>query len=181
MDEYSPRSLSANIPFGMNQQAVDPNFSKWNLNSQDVVEILEHCLRGEVWDANKKEWAIRGKSKMNELGIQALIAEINGRVNKIVIMSNLDEKSVNNWLWDLSHDLASELFLRFSDWGIEYSNLDPIHDLIILLSEAALRRAVMDGERKKIYEGQRTQENIIRNIDNKSGFFSWIPGMGGNR
>jgi hypothetical protein len=178
-------SISQAMPFASGFSTVDPNFSQWQLSPQDVIEYIEHSLRGEIWDSKEKVWKEKGRRKMNEIGIQAIVGEVNDRVNKIVIMSNLDEDMINGWLWDLGHDLAAEMFSRFYDWEIQYPDLEPIHNMVMILSEAALRRAWLEGERKRLYEQRREVETTVREGgSSQGGFFSFIPGFakpGGNR
>lgn len=170
--------LIRNIPFGAGIQTVDPNFSQWQLNAQDVIEILEHCLKGDHWDG--KKWVERkGKPRLNDYGIQGIISEIQSRVNKIVIMSNLTERNVNDILWDLGDHLADELFLKKTEWGIDFSDLSPIHDMVMVITEATLKRAMQDGERRKIYEGVKTvEQKTVLEDKSKGGVFSWVPGIG---
>lgn len=172
-------SISQAMPFGTGFTTVDPNFSQWQLSPQDVIEYIEHSLRGEMWDSKDKKWVRKGKRRMNEQGIQAVVGEVNDRVNKIVIMSNFDENMINGWLWDLGHDLAAEMFLRYYDWEIDFADLEAIHNTVMILSEAALRRAWQEGERKRLYEQTRTIETISREAGKEGGgFLSFMPGFG---
>ena len=184
MVEQDGAAFLRNLPFAQNVQTVDPSFSQWQLNASDVIEIIEHCLRGEIWRKEKGatgyEWVKGGSPKLNELGIQAITSEINSRVNKVVIMSNLTERTVNDILWDLSDNLAAELFLRIKDWGIDFADLNAIHDLVMTITEATVRRAMEDGERRKIYEGVKTlEQKIIQEDKTRGNIFSFIPGIGG--
>lgn len=167
---------------------TDPSFSTWQLDPKDVLELIEHTLRGEVWKSSEdgrgggwtKSDGIR--PMLNEAGIQAILQKVTKVVNRVVIMSNLDEMSINNWLWDLGHDLAGELVVRIwpdNDWEIDEKDLDSIHDLIILLTEVALKRALHDGERRKLYETQKSTETHVVEKGKEGGLFSIIPGLGG--
>ena len=175
-----PQSFQQAMPFSQSFSVVDPNFSQWQLTPSDVIELVEHSLRGEIWDSKTQSWESKGKQKMNEIGIQAVIGEVSDRVNKIVIMSNLQEQDVKDILLDLLWDLASEMFLNMKKWDMSFEDLDPIHNMVMVLSEAALKRCLMEGERKRLYEATKTTEQIIREQQHpKSGFLSIIPGMGG--
>lgn len=183
VDQDNTAAFMRNLPFAQNVPTVDPNFSQWQLNASDVIEIIEHCLRGEVWRKDEKgtvySWVKAGDPKLNEQGIQAITSEINSRVNKVVIMSNLTERTVNDMLWDLADNLATELFLRKDDWGVDFADLNPIHDLVMTITEATIRRAMEDGERRKIYEGVKTvEQKIISEDKTRNSVFSFLPGIG---
>lgn len=191
MSDGTPVNLAAALPF-MSGRGADPTFSRWQLDPRDVMELLEHALKGEVWipatDEEDGKWETpEGVTPMlNEAGVQAILQKISALVNRVIIMSNLDEIAINGWLWDLGHELAAELVSRMwpeNDWEIDFRNLDVIHDMVILLTEASLKRALLDGERKKLYEAQSIQETRIEDASSKrgGGLFGWIPGLGGGR
>lgn len=172
--------IQQNMPFAQSYQQVDPSFSQWQLNPQDVVDEIEHSLWGDEYDHKKNVWNRNDKNKqLSDEGIKTILRRVKRVVNKIVIMSNLPEDVVKNWLWDISHWLSAVLFLNYKRWNIRFSDLQDIHDTVMQPVEAAYRRAVEDGERKKIYEAQRVSE--IRTIDStpKENRFSFIPGLGG--
>lgn len=190
MTNDTPVNISSALPF-MGRGGADPGFSRWQLDPRDVTELIEHSLRGEVWKTKPNgeggRWEVpKGvRPMMNELGIQEVVKKVNVVVNRIVIMSNLDETIVNSWLWDLGHVLAAELVAKsWPDnlWDLDFKDLDSIHDMIMILTEAALNRALLDGERKKLYEAQSITETRIEDGSQKSGgLLSWIPGLGGKR
>lgn len=190
MTDGTPVNLSAALPF-MAGRGVDPTFSQWQLSPTDVMLQIEHFLKGEIWKPGQTEedegtWVKPDNVKpmLNDAGVQAILQKVASMVNRIVIMSNLDDKAVNSWLWDLGHELAAELVSRMwpeNDWKIDFRNLDVIHDMVMLMVEASLKRALLDGERKKLYEAQSIQETRIddRSTGKGGGFLSWVPGMGG--
>lgn len=184
-------NIGSALPF-MGRGGADPGFSKWQLDPRDVMELMEHALRGEIWKTEKDDkggkW-VRPKGvdpMMNELGIQAVLQKVTVIVNRVVIMSNLDEEAINSWLWDLGHVLAAELVAKsWPDnlWELDFKNLDTIHDMIMLLAEVSLKRAMYDGERKKLYEAQSITETRVEDSTSRGGggLLSWIPGMGGKK
>lgn len=187
----SPVNFAASLPYLRGYQA-EPNFSQWQLDPKDVLELIEHSLRGEIWkssaDGQSGAWAVpeQGSNPMlNERGIQAILKKLTTVVNRVAIMSNLDEKAIDNWLWDLGFTLAAELVSHVwpeNDWGIDERDLDAIHDLIMVLTEVSLKRALHDGERKKLYETQKSTETHVvdHSPGKKSGFLGGIiPGLGG--
>lgn len=188
MSDPSPVNIGSALPF-LGRGGADPGFSKWQLDPRDIMELLEHALRGEIWKPGKGDeggiWYIPEgvTSMMNELGIQSILQKVTVMVNRVVIMSNLDEKAIDNWLWDLGHVLAAELVNKMFPenlWDLDFKNLDSIHDFVMILTETSLKRALMDGERRKLYEAQSiTETRIDDSASKRGGFLSWIPGLGG--
>lgn len=187
MTDGTPVNIGSALPF-MGKGGVDPGFSKWQLDPRDVIELLEHALKGEVWTAGDEEtpgkWEkpTSVKPMLNETGIQVILQKVTATVNRVVIMSNLDNEAIDNWLWDIGHSLAAEMVSNLypvNNWDLEFKNLDALHDLVMLFLETALKRALLDGERKKLYEAQEIRETRIEDTTAKrGGAFSWIPGMG---
>lgn len=189
MTDGSPVNLAAGLPF-MGGRGADPAFSRWQLDPRDIVDQLDHYLKGEILkqDENgeyKWERPDNIKPMLNDAGVQAILQKVSTLVSRVVIMSNLEEKTINTWCWDLGHDLAAELPSRMwpvNEWDIDFRNLDVIHNMIMLFVEASLKRALLDGERKKLYEAQTIQETRIDDRgQSKGGFLSWIPGLGGGK
>lgn len=171
------------LPLSYNYGNVDPGFSQWNLNVSDVIEQIDHDLRGDVWDSDKKKWDRHKEHyKLTEDGLREILRKVNMVVNKVTITSNIPEDIVRTWLWDLSTWLSYQLFMNVKKWGVNFSDLWAIYEAVMLPVEAAMRRAVEDGERKKIYEGTRTSETrLITGEEKRGGLFSFIPGMGGKK
>lgn len=189
-DPQAAVNFLKSLPF-IRGHAADPGFSQWSLDPRDVLEQMEHTLRGEVWssgaDGKGGAWfkAPGMTPLMNEAGIQYVLREMSATVNRVVIMSNLTEKNVNNILWDRGHDLAADMTRRFwdkNDWDMNRKDFDMVHAFIMLFYEAAIKRAQEDGERKKLYEAQRVNEtHVIGGETERRGLLSLIPGLGGRK
>ena len=232
-----PSSFQSALPFPRGYQSTDKGFSEWQLDPKDVLELIEHALRGEFWDTELKQWITAShqnteikpieqmdgsgkkiivqvkvpsgipsdksrkvKPLLNEDGILDILRDISNRVNRVIIMSNWDEREMNDWLWDLDHNLSAKIFFNVLKWEIgdvytitykdngetvTYVNPDLIrmqtlHDTVMFVTDAAIHRAFKEGERRRIYEATKTTEQIITERENqKKGFFSGIPILGG--
>lgn len=177
------------LPYLKGHQA-DPTFSRWQLDPQDVLDYIEHTLRGERWSASTDGqgggWTkVAGVAPlMNETGIQAILRDLTGVVNRVVIMSNLTEEACNEILHDKACELAWVMMRRYwpsNDWGMLRKDFDSVYRLIMNFFEASINRARLDGERRKLYETQKqTETHVIDNSERKrGGILSLIPGLGG--
>lgn len=177
------------LPF-MKGYQHDPDFSRWQLDPKDVLELIEHSLRGEVWrasgDSGTWETPDGVTPMMNERGIQFILKKVTTVVNRVVIMSNLDEVAMNELLEDTSFFLASNMVRRFwptNDWEMDFKDFDEVYWMIMVLVESCLNRAKLDGERRKLYEASKMSEtHVIDESQKKGGILaSLIPGLGGRK
>lgn len=194
MAEHTEQQLSEFVralPFLKGYQH-DPDFSRWQLDPKDVLELIEHTLRGEVWKSSKDgksgAWAaMEGVDPlMNEKGIQFVLKKVTAVVNRVVIMSNLEEYAMNEILEDTSFYLSANMIMRFwpnNDWEMDFKDFNEVYWMVMLLVESCLNRAKLDGERKKLYEAQKLQEtHVIDQSKEKQSLISMlIPGMGGRK
>lgn len=191
MNEQEAVNFLKSLPALRGYQA-DPVFSQWQLDPKDVIDILEHTLRGERWglspDGKSGAWVktVGVKALVNEVGIQAIIQDVTSSVNRVVIMSNLAETACNEIILDKSCSFAAMLVRKFwpnNEWGMSRKDFDPVYYIVMLLFEACINRARMDGERKKLYETQKmTETHVIgQETQKRGGLLSMIPALGGGK
>ena len=210
--------FSSSLPFPRGYQTPSPGFSEWQLDPKDVLEIIEHALRGEFWDTTEKAWItashkemiykdvetydavlkknvvkqirvpsdkISDKAKrvnplLNENGIHDILRDIASRVHRVIIMSNFTEKQLNDWLWDIGHELAAKLFEYKNDWDIpDITAMDTIHTIVMVNTDATMRRALLEGERRRLYEATKTTEQIVYEREQQKSRLAGIPIIGG--
>jgi hypothetical protein len=188
------------MPFQRGYQSQAPGFSEWQLNPMDILELIEHMLRGHYWEPSPggghdnqqfgkwiteknedKEKATKVIPLVNEKGIHAILTDIHGVVHRVVIMSNWNERQLQDWLQDLAYELNDAIFYNYDNWDVEtIPNYNMIHKSVMIPVEAAMRRALLEGERKRLYEAVKTVEQRTITDQQKTGSpLSWIPGLGG--
>lgn len=153
-----PQDTGLSLPF-----QNDSNFNKaWELSSDDVIEMVEHILRGHKkkrdgsYDTtHEKEWRL-----MNELGIFRTITAMQAVLNKNTYLSNFDEIKTFELIRYFSIYYAEILAYYYKEFDLKVDYLDYIHELVTDTLAFAIQRQMGGGERSL-----RTQpENIQRVI-----------------
>ena len=63
-------SIPQNLPYPRGYHTTSTGFSEWQLDPKDVLELVEHTLRGDIWDPTVKPgiWiTVRSKIKVRRL------------------------------------------------------------------------------------------------------------------
>jgi len=168
----------------MQQQRINENMIIWQLDPKEIIEEIEHYLRGERLGLDpktkKRAWEKWGDAMLPEEGIKAVVTELRARLNKVVVLSNLDDASVKRMAMDCRLGIARLLFMKCKDWKIDYSYLSLIVHFIDDQVYSLLMRARNDGEREKIYTTQQyVKQEIVDNRDQqKTGGFSLFKRKG---
>lgn len=157
-----------------------PDLIQWQLDTSDVIIELEHNLKGEVWNPKKKVYEKRGEAVINEDGVKSIITDVAAKLNKNIILSNLNEADVYRIAEETRANIARKIFLRYEDFGIKKANFDTIVQLVDHQVFCALKRAYNEGERRFLGKTQSRVEKITTER-NKGGRGSWIPFFGGGK
>ena len=161
----------------LQQQKDRENMIIWQLDPREIIEEIEHFLRGEKLginkETNKREWMAWGEPLMTESGIKTIITLLRSRLNKVLVLSNLDDEQVMRIALETRLDIIQLLFTMGDEWKIRREFLSSIRAFIDHQVYTLLRRAYQDGERGKIYTAQQyvKQEIIDDRQQEKRGFF----------
>ena len=83
------------MPIQREQQ--DAELTRWQLESDEQIEMFKRSLKGEVFDNEKKNWVVNTDATlMNDQGVEVISAELRDRVNKISTLSNLNAEQIYN-------------------------------------------------------------------------------------
>lgn len=145
------------------QSIQTPELTRWQLSPDEILEFIEHELRGEDFDYSKNRWIQKSTPILNEEGIRFIVSKIRRKVNKITFLSNLDEQIIYEMMLGFSQTLTQEIFNNGEAWGIDWNKghqnsiVDDVCDMVFI----ALRKALAQGERK--FLGSHTK--IMHRID----------------
>lgn len=149
-----------NIHAGYMQQQSDITKAALveQINPDKIVDDLELRLRGyrKKWDGSMQRL---GSPLMNEIGVGKMITFASSVVNLHTIMGALDEKQISKLMIQLMDTVTDNLTMNWRKWGIvDKSDVDIVHDMVMITCYSALNRALYGGERK--FLGTTTIENI---------------------
>lgn len=135
-------------------QARDAGLTRWQLDSDDIIESLEHDLRGEtlkmnpdtgleLWEKDKNHQPF-----LNEVGIKAVVNILKPIVNRNTFLTNYSEERVNDLLFYISNKITRTLYINYKDFEIKPRFFPILNEMIQTFLESALRRPQDQGERK---------------------------------
>lgn len=131
---------------------------KWQLSTFDLIEDLEHDLKGERFSKKKNDWIKTGTRFVNDAGVKAIMSILTARINKNTILSNLTEKEISRIMLDFSRDLIDLFFTRRVDFDIKKEDLDILLRKIVDFVYISLKRAFEEGERAFLKQTERRTE-----------------------
>ena len=190
MDNYSPEDqmriaqAMQNLGYMNSAQPQANDDYKWDVLATDIIEELEHDLKGEVFirsdDPDTPEiegkWEKRtGQQLLNEKGIREIITIVRSLVNKVMFFSNLDEYDIRLLTMRMRQNIAQNLFLNWEEYDIKKSDLTIVTDKVVYFMYVALKRALFGEERKSKREGRSTNVHVIEGFGQKQQQQGWFP------
>lgn len=155
MMDFIPQNYSySNVP--EHQRSSD--LMKWQLSTFDLIEDLEHDLKGERFDKEKNDWISTGSKFLNDEGVKAIMSILTARINKNTILSNLNEKEISRIMIDFSRDLIDLFFTNREDYEIKKEHLDLLVRKVVDFVYISLKRAFEEGERSFLKQTERRTE-----------------------
>lgn len=127
---------------------ADPQLIKWQMEINVELEQMAQVLRGKFFDPNKKELVELTKPLINELGIRMLLLQLQMRLTRFIILSDLDRRDVEGMTLKFSANMIDLLSVKQKEFAIEKSNLSIIKDMIVDPVYVTLCRAIGGGERR---------------------------------
>lgn len=132
----------------------------------EVIERIEHELRGEKWDPQKRQWVQIKKPLLNEYGISQLMYRITDKVNTVFNISNFDDNDVQRLAKDCRHEIIDFLAHEFDKIGVREADMTHIVVKIDHYVYAILRQAYADGTRKMLTSSYHIQEQKLQRDEN---------------
>lgn len=163
------------------EKQMDNDFSRWLEVVDDILNFLEHDLRGDVYDEKTESWLPpdEGHKKIiNKDGIRAIMSLTRTVVNKNTFVTRLEEKQINMMTLQLNLDLIDLLFQKGDDFEVDPKMMTVIEDKIMFFIYNALSRARDGGERAFLSTTTKRVELISdkQQKDKKRGGFLGIFG-----
>ena len=99
----------------------DKNLIEWQLELDNILERIDHLLRGHVvtFDADGGLKYSEPKDKrfkiFNEYGVQEILRVLSMYLNRNTILSNYEEEVINMKMLDLSKDLIDLIYLKYEE------------------------------------------------------------------
>ena len=100
----------------------DENLIKWQLDLSELMERAEHILRGDTlkFVEGHQIW-VRPKNEddqiINDCGIQEVMRSLAMYINRNTILSNYDEATIREKVYDFGRELSNLFFMKYEVFG----------------------------------------------------------------
>ncbi len=162
--------LSGYASSSIAQQSQDSNLIIWQLELDNILERIEHLLKGDIvsddGQGNIVYKAPTDKSLiiLNDYGVQLVMNVISFYLNRNTILSNYDEVRIFEILFDLGFELADVIYINYEKMGMTSIEKKSRHEILILnilhTIESSYNRALKGGERDSLRSARVVTQNI---------------------
>lgn len=147
--------ISNSVYSGQNE-----NLIVFQLELDNILEKIEHLLRGDVVKVDADGNAFYGKPKdknliiLNEYGIQLIMNTISFYLNRNTILSAYGPERIDEILYDLGDELADVILCNYKKMGMDSIQKRSRYPLLVInvihTIESTYKRALEGGERESL-------------------------------
>jgi len=148
------------------------------LNPENTLRQFEHYLKGEVYDPvqstpTKIVWRKETRfQKMNDYGVNAVMAKLYAIANPDTTLSNYTEQMVSVQMDVLTKEICLDFSLKCQDYGLDPNERFSIGMMILRIANATMRRAINESDKEfisKLFKSVESVSNIVRNGETNKG------------
>ena len=151
-------------------QAQDSNLIIWQLELDNILERIEHLLKGDqIKEDGEGNMIYQTPTDtkliiLNDYGVQLIMNVISFYLNRNTILSNYDDKRVYEILFDLGNELADVVYINYEEMGMTTMEKKSRQEILILnilhTIESCYNRALSGGERDSLRSARIVTQNI---------------------
>lgn len=115
-----------NDPSSNSMFAISPddNLVRWQLELDNILERVEHILRGDkvtcikgnvIWEKNDDP----AKQILNDYGVGLILRLLTSYLNRNTILSNYSEDEINYKVYDFGCELSDLFYMKYEDMGLD--------------------------------------------------------------
>ena len=159
--------LSSYVHSGM--QGQDNNLIVYQLELDNILERIEHLLKGDIINEDGQGNVTYKKPKNNDLiilndyGVQLIMNIISFYLNRNTILSNYQPERINEILYDLGNELADLVYINYEKMGlnnVEKKSRSPVLIMNILhIIESSYNRALGGNELESLRSARIVTQN----------------------
>lgn len=138
----------------------EPNLIEFQLELDNILERVDHLLRGhelkydEHGNLKWTEPEDKGQKLLNEYGVQEILRILSMYLNRNTILSNYDETTINEKVYDFGVEISDLFFMKYETMGLDtqekIKNYPIICRILIDTIHSAYLRALHGGERESL-------------------------------
>ncbi len=162
----------------------DPNLIEYQLELDNILERIEHLLRGDILvtdDEGSVAYTTNPDTEQiifNEYGVQFLMNIMSFYLNRNTILSNYNEQRINQILYDLGYEITDQIFMNYENMGMDTKDKRKRYSIIVMelvhTVESAYNRALKGGERESL----RTARSVTQTVNNQGNAGQVLPTQG---
>lgn len=146
-------------PSVMHRPQQSDGLIKWQLEPSDIIEEIEHYLKGMVWDTKKKCYiVIPDRRMMNDKGINKFLTILRGHLSKIMSLSNLSNDEIKRLSRECRQAVIDEIYYNGDLFDIDNSFRDTLVMVIDHKVYCFLKQAKDGGMQRFLRETERRTE-----------------------
>jgi len=159
--------LSSYVHSGM--QGQDSNLIVYQLELDNILERIEHLLKGDIINDDGQGNVTYKKPDNNDLiilndyGVQLIMNIISFYLNRNTILSNYQPERINEILYDLGNELADLVYINYEKMGlnnVEKKSRSPVLIMNILhIIESSYNRALGGNELESLRSARIVTQN----------------------
>lgn len=152
--------LQEGLQSSMFQQNQDSNLITWQLELDNILERIEHLLRGdEIGEDDDGNVVYKAASNtelivMNDYGIKLIMNTISFYLNRNTILSNYTSDRINDILHNLGYELADLIEISYVKMGMDTVEKKARYTMLVInilhTIESAYNRSLSGGERSSL-------------------------------
>lgn len=149
----------------------DKDLIRWQLELDNILERVEHLLRGDELRFDKGGnliWKVPENPDhilFNEYGVQEILRILSLYLNRNTILSNYDEDTINYKVYDFGMELIDLIFMKYEQMGLDDVQKIKIYPMIcreiIDVVHSAYLRALNGGERQSLREARHVSQTLL--------------------
>ena len=169
-NEQQNQNLGIPSAFGSYQ---DDNLVKFQLELDNILERIDHLLRGHIISYDKNGsviWKEPNDVKervLSDYGVNEVMRVLNYYINRNLILSNFDEEEIRWKMYDLGVELKDLFYLKAEEMGLDTPDKQKLYPILVRLLvdsvHASYNRALYGGERDSLREARHVTQNEAMN------------------
>ena len=155
-----------------------PDLWIYQLDSSDIVNGLEHLLRGEFWNRLENKWERKGGALLNDDGIKMMITIAASHLTKEKILTDVPKDQIMRICRDMRFALINHLTMMWRKNNVKKADLDIILEIIDHYIYMNVSRS-SEGRTLDYFKPTIKRVETIKPSEEKRSMFGWMPFFGG--
>jgi hypothetical protein len=149
--------------------ASNPNLIVYQLELDNILERIEHLLRGDVIDTDQEGNTVyvepddKSLIVLNDYGVKLVMNIISTYLNRNTILSNYSEDRIKKILYNLSIELIDVIYVNYEKMGMDTiekkSRFPSLVVSIVHAIESSYMRALSGKERESLRSARMVTQN----------------------